>query len=253
MFNDKLIELPDHGRLIVVSDIHGNFDDYQRYINLWDESDPDFHIVFLGDLIHAVGQEDKSVEIVDDVIEKSKCPNFHTLLGNHEWAHIVNKEIYKGHEELIRQFEILVSYKKGFIEPSITNYIKFFKTMPYFVKTANGLFLSHSGPSDKVRVIEAFNKMLEGDYSSPILYDFLWNRYYRCTDFTKNDIINFLDVVGSKYMVVGHTPVESYKIYGRQMILSSSFKTKVKTYLDIDLSKKINSMKDVQRQLKFIL
>ena len=39
MFNDKLIELPDYGRLIVVSDIHGNLEDYNRYVNLWDEND----------------------------------------------------------------------------------------------------------------------------------------------------------------------------------------------------------------------
>ncbi len=252
MFNDKLIELPDYGRLIVVSDIHGNFEDYQRYVNLWDESDKDFHIVFLGDLIHSSEKEDGSIEILDDAIEKSKCPNFHVLLGNHEWVHIVNKKIYKGNEELTRQFEILVSHKKGFIEPSLTNYIKFFKSMPYFVKTANGLFLSHSGPSDKVRLIEVFDKMIGDGYLSPILKDFLWNRYNSSTDYTKNDIVNFLEVIGSKYMVIGHNPLESYKVYGRQMILSSSFGTKVKTYLDIDLSKEINSMKDVQRQLKFI-
>lgn len=251
MNNDKLIELPDYGRLIVVSDIHGNLDDYNRYVKLWNENDPDFHIVFLGDLIHSEEEDDKSIEILDDIMDKSDLSNFHTLLGNHEWAHIVNMDIYKYNEELTRKFEILVSFKKGFIEPSLTNYIKFFKTMPYFLKTANGLFLSHSGPSNKVRSIEAFNKVLEGDYSSPILYDFLWNRYYYFSDYTKRDVEDFLEVIGSKYMVIGHTPVESYKLFGRQMILSSSFLTNVKTYLDIDLSKEINSMKDVQRQLRF--
>ena len=253
MFNDKLIELPDYGRLIVVSDIHGNLEDYNRYVNLWDENDPDFHIVFLGDLIHAVGDDDKSIEILDDAIEKSECPNFHTLLGNHEWAHIVNSEIYKNGEDLIRKFENLVSYRKGFIEPSLTNYIKFFKTMPYFVKTANGLFLSHSGPSYKVKSIEAFNKIFESDYSSPILYDFLWNRYNNFTHYTKSDVDNFLEIIDAKHMVIGHNVVESYKLYGNQMILASSFYTKVKTYLDIDLSKELNSMKDLQKQLKFLI
>ena len=51
---DRLIELPNHGRLIVVTDLHGNFDDYAHYLNLWDETDPDFHIVFCGDLIHGL-------------------------------------------------------------------------------------------------------------------------------------------------------------------------------------------------------
>lgn len=253
MMNDKLIELPDYGRLIVVTDLHGNLEDYNDYLDLWDESDPDFHIVFCGDLIHGLDEDtDGSVEILDDAIAKSKeYSNFHTLLGNHEWAHITNTEIYKNNQPLLLGFKNILSYRKGLIEPYLTNYVKFFKTMPYFVKTDNGLFISHSGPSDKVKSIEAFNKIFESDYYGPILSEFLWNRYNRVTDYTKGDVDRFLDVVGSKVMIVGHCPVESYKVFGKQIIMSSSFATKVKTYLDIDLSMEINDIKDVQKQLKF--
>ena len=97
--NDKLIELPKKGRLLVVSDLHGNYNDYEAYINLWDSEDPDFHIVFLGDLIHSPYFNDKSIEILDDVIEKDKkYSNFHVLLGNHEWAHITHTDIFKDYE-----------------------------------------------------------------------------------------------------------------------------------------------------------
>ena len=255
MSNDKLIELPNYGRLIVVTDLHGNLDDYNYYLNLWDESDSDFHIVFVGDLIHGVDEsKDGSIEILDDAMAKSKeYSNFHTLLGNHEWAHITNRSIYKQGKSLLWEFKNLVSFKKGYIEPSLTNYIRFFKTMPYFVKTANGLFISHSGPSSKVNSIEGFNKIFEGDYSNPILYDFLWNRYNNLSDYTTDDVDKFLDIVGSKVMVVGHCPVESYKVFSNQIIMSSSFNTKVKTYLDIDLSCEITDIKDVQKQLKFVI
>lgn len=250
---DKLIELPDYGRLIVVTDLHGNLADYEAYLNLWDENDPDFHIVFTGDLIHGINMDnDGSVEIVEDAMAKSaEYANFHTLLGNHEWAHITHKNIYKSGEDLLMNFKNLISYRKGYIEPSLTNYIKFFKTMPFFAKTANGLFISHSGPSAKVKNIEGFNKVFECDYSSPILYDFLWNRFTKVNDYTREDVTRFLDIVGSKYMIVGHCPVESYEIFSNQLIMSSSFNTKVKTYLDIDLSCELDSMKDVQKQLKF--
>lgn len=253
MFNDRLIELPGHGRLIVVTDLHGNLEDYEAYLNLWDESDPDFHIVFTGDLIHGLDMDtDKSVEIVEDAMVKSEeYSNFHALLGNHEWAHITHQEIYKSGEDLLMNFKNLVSFKKGYIEPSMTNYIRYFKSMPYFVKTANGLFISHSGPSAKVHDIEGFNSIFVWDYSSPILYDFLWNRFTKVTNYTRDDVSRFLDIVGSKYMIVGHCPVESYEIFGDQMIISSSFNTNVKTYLDIDLSCELNSMKDVQKHLKF--
>lgn len=255
MINDKLINLPNYGRLIVVTDLHGNLDDYNHYLSLWDESDPDFHIVFAGDLIHSIDSAtDGSIEILDDAIAKSKeFSNFHTLLGNHEWAHITNQRIYKKGRSLLWDFKNLVSYKKGFIEPHLTNYIKFFKTMPYFVKTENGLFISHSGPSVKVKSLKGFEKIFDGDYSNPILYDFLWNRYTKVSDYTKEDVDRFLEIIDSKVMVVGHCPVESYKVFSNQIIMSSSFSTKVKTYLDIDLSCEITDIKDVQKQLKFII
>lgn len=255
MGNDKLVELPDYGRLIVVTDLHGNLDDYNYYLNLWDESDPDFHIVFAGDLIHGIDlSTDGSVEILDDAMAKSRqFPNFHALLGNHEWAHITNRNIYKLEKSLLCEFKNLVSFKKGYIEPHLTGYIRFFKTMPYFVRTTNGLFISHSGPSDKVKSNEDFDKIFKEDYSSSILHDFLWNRYNKVTDYTGEDVERFLDIVGSRVMIVGHCPVESYKVFSNQIIMSSSFNTKVKTYLEMDLSMEIDDIKDVQKQLKFII
>lgn len=261
MPNDKFIQLPDYGRLIIVSDLHGNLKDYKSYLDLWDKNDPDFHIVFTGDLIHAMDYEDGSIEILDDVIEKSKkYPNFHCLLGNHEEAHIINKDIFKNNENIRQDFENLVSFKKGYIEPSLTNYIKFFKTMPYFVKTANGLFISHAGPSKRIESVKDFESIFDEEFSSAILNDFLWNRFNeirhrailsRTDVYGVEDVDNFLDIIGSKLMVVGHTPInDGYKIFGRQMILSSSFYTEDKMYLDIDLSKKMDSMDDLIDCLK---
>ncbi len=253
--NDKFIELPDYGRLIVVSDLHGNLKDYESYLKLWDENDSNFHILFTGDLIHSMDYDDGSIEILDDVIEKSKkYPNFHCLLGNHEEAHIINKDIFKNNENIKEDFENLVSFKKGYMEPSLTNYIKFFKTMPFFARTANGLFISHAGPSRRIDSLKDFESIFDDEYSSPLLNDFLWSRFNerRGLGILSSDIYGvedvdiFLDIIGSKFMVVGHTPInDGHKIFGRQMILSSSFYTDDKKYLDIDLSKKIDSIDDL--------
>ena len=262
--NDKLIELEKRGRLLVVSDLHGNYNDYEAYINLWDSEDPDFHIVFLGDLIHSPYFNDKSIEILDDVIEKDKkCSNFHALLGNHEWAHITHADIYKSGENARVEFEHLISYKKGFIEPIITEYIRFFKTMPYFVKTANGLFISHAGPSKSVKTIEDFNSIFDGDYNNPILDDFLWNRptrdiyggrsvFSNNQKYNEGDVFSFLNVIGSNCMVVGHSPVNGYEKLGNQLIISSSFDTDNKVYLDIDLSKDIKHMNHLLDCIRYL-
>ena len=197
MINNRLIELPDYGRLIIVSDLHGNFKDYKRYLRLWEKDDPDCHIVFTGDLIHAIDGEDGSVEIIEDAIFKSQeYSNYHCLLGNHEWTHILNKDIYKDGMNLKTEFEILVSHKKGYMEPSLTNYIRFFKSMPYFLKTSNGLFISHTGPSKYITSLDGFNLMCCDDHSSNGLYGFLWNRFDgRMDRYTIAETVNLLGLL----------------------------------------------------------
>lgn len=126
--------------------------------------------------------------------------------------------------------------------------------MPYFLKTSNGIFISHAGPSADISKIEEFNEILVDDYHSSALHGFLWSRYASGNNgYTMDDIDNFLKIVGCNLMVVGHTVVDSgYKIIGNQMILSSSFFTTSKSYLDIDLSKNYHNMDDLIRNVKIL-
>lgn len=251
MSNEKFIQLPAEGRLLVVTDLHGDLQDYEKYLKLWDCNDPNFHLVFVGDFIHSIYEDDGSIEIIEDVIEKNnKYPNFHPLLGNHEWSHIVGSPVFKGYNNQTQDFEDLIVQKKGTLEPFLSEYIEFFESMPYFVKTANGLFISHAGPSKYIHTLNAFNRIFENDFNYPILHDFLWNRYDN--DYSMDDVDNFLRVIGSNCMVVGHTVVEAYSIYGNQLILSSSFGTVDKAYLDVDLSVPINNMDDLWRNIEFL-
>lgn len=251
MFNDKFIQLPANGHLMVVTDLHGNLNDYEEYIGLWDCDDPNNHLVFVGDFIHSTSEDDGSIEIIDDVIEKfNKYSNFHPLLGNHEWSHIVGSSVFKGYNNQTQDFEDLIERKKGSLEPFLSNYVEFFKSMPFFVQTKNGLFISHAGPSRFIHSMNTFNSMFNDDYNNSIFYDFLWNRYDN--DYIMEDVDNFLRVIGSNCMVVGHTVVDAYLTYGNQIIISSSFGSYNKAYLDVDLSVPINNMDDVIDNIKFL-
>ena len=118
MSNEKFVQLPAKGRLLVVTDLHGNLEDYEKYIELWDCDDPDCHLVFVGDFIHSTDDNDGSIEIIEDAIDKyNKYPNFHPLLGNHEWSHIVKSPVFKGHSNQTQEFEDLIKVKKGRLEP----------------------------------------------------------------------------------------------------------------------------------------
>ena len=98
------------GRLIVVSALEGRRDYYERYLSLWDENDPNCHIVFLGNLIYSVEDDDDSIEILDDAMEKSKkYDNFHYLLGINELSCIMDEDIYKMGINLKTNFKNLIS------------------------------------------------------------------------------------------------------------------------------------------------
>ena len=251
MHNNKIIQLPNQGRLIVVTDLHGNYEDYMKYLDLWDCSDEDCHIVFAGDLIHSPYSVDQSIEIMDDAISKSKkYSNFHIILGNHEWTHITATDVYKMKKNLRLSFEDLIKNKKGNLQPTLDNYIEFFKSLPLFVKTENGLFISHAGPSRNFHSMEDLNKISSDDYENDLLYDFLWNRFQE--DYNESDVSNFLKIVESNCMIIGHNTVDGYELFGRQLILSSSFLTSNKMYLDIDLSKEINDIHDLTDCLEFL-
>lgn len=248
---DKIIQLTSKGRLLVVTDLHGNIEDYEKYIQLWQEDNPDCHIVFVGDLIHSIDDNDKSIEILEDVMEKyEKYPNFHPLLGNHEWSQIFNIPVYKGHKNQTNDFMNLIKEKKGSYEPHISNYVEFFKSMPLFLQTENGLFISHTGPSKTINNINDFKNSFKNNYNNTVLHDFLWNRHE--IDYTKKDVDKFLKIINSKCMIVGHTVVDGYFTYGNQMILSSSFATNNKAYLDIDLSVPIKNMHQLTKKIKYL-
>ena len=249
--NEKFIQLPSKGHLLVVTDLHGNLDDYKKYIQLWECDNPDSHIVFVGDFIHSTDDDDGSIEIIEDVMDKyKKYPNFHPLLGNHEWSHIVNTPVFKGYSNQSINFENLIFEKKGSVEPYLSKYVDFFRMMPYFLRTENGLFISHTGPSKLINTMDDFKKIFSDDFHNPALRDFLWNRYDE--DYSEEDVDNFLEVIDSKFMVVGHTVVFGYLTHGNQIILSSSFASVKKAYLDIDLSIPINNMDELKKNIKYL-
>jgi len=250
IFKNKLVSFPKKGKLLVITDLHGNQDDYLNYVKLWDCENPNCHILFNGDLIHGFNIEDKSVEILNEVIEKSeKYDNFHFLLGNHEWSHITNNDIFKRGINQKNAFKDLIKLKYGSIN-KLKEYVQFFKSLPLIAKTDNGIFISHGGPSKEINSKKDFKLMLErSSYISKDVNGFLWERWY---NFTPEDIDNFLDIVECNVMLVGHTPVEKVVTNGNQLIFTSSYGPNKKAYLEIDLEKKVESAKDIKKMVKYI-
>ena len=253
----SVIELKE-GKLIVVTDIHGNLNDFQRYIEIWRkyENKNTVSIVFTGDLIHAMTEmeNDKSIEILELSMSLIKNDGFIILLGNHEWSHIADISVYKGFRNQSKEF--IENLKMKFQEKwsdKFDEYIKFFHDLPIALKTGNGVFISHAGPPIGINSLKDIENSIDKGYSefNSILYGLLWNRPYR--DYSEYDVEIFLDKIKCNAMIVGHTPVDGIEIFGdKQLILSSSFSIGKKAYIVLDLEKRIENANDLLKFVRYL-
>ena len=252
-YNGKLVELPKEGKAIVVTDIHGNLNDYERYMRIWEKcKDENTHFILTGDFIHAMGRkDDKSIDILESV--KQNCEtyeNFHPLLGNHEWSTIERVSVYKGGINQSLNFDQLLKERFGNDwNNKLEEYQNFFKKLPVAVRTDNKVFISHGGPPKDIRNLdEIINIAEKGFQENPKLYEILWNRE---EDFTEKELNSFLRAVGCNAMIVGHTPVKGVKlVYEKQLVVSSSYTQGKKEYILLDLEKKIKDARDILKMVK---
>ncbi len=233
-YNGKLVELPRKGKALVITDIHGNLTDFQRFMHIWDEfENEDNHLILTGDFIHAMGLEnDRSVEILEYV--KFLCENFsniHVLLGNHEWSTISQKMLFKAGVNQTFNFDSILMDKFGEARyrDKMKEYVQFFKKLPIAVRTDNKIFISHAGPPTNVKSLD------------------------ESENFTKTQLDSFLKAVDSKLMIVGHTPVDGIELlYKKLLIVSSSYGKGKKAYVELDLEKDIKGSKDLLKMVRYL-
>src|SRR5262249_44684174 len=103
----RVLRLPDHGRLLVCTDLQGCLRDFDRIVHIFEQALLDYqgdaHILFTGDLIHGphidpedwpdfLGEyyRDASGEVIIAYAAlTARYPGrVHALLGNHEHGHI---------------------------------------------------------------------------------------------------------------------------------------------------------------------
>lgn len=140
----------DKGRIMLVSDIHGNKRDFDRvltrYYALKEKNKVDY-LIFMGDMIHSYpnkNRKDESVAIIDKLISmktNTDDGDVFCVLGNHEFVHIYNIELLKGKLEFSKWFEWKISKNRGL-------YINFFINMPLAIRTAGGVLIHHAGASN---------------------------------------------------------------------------------------------------------
>ena len=129
-------------------------------------------------------------------------------------------------------------------------YKKFFKTLAIAVRTENKVLISHAGPSTHLKSEEDIRNISNNDYSNNlVLYDMVWNRNMECS---RNYLDPFLKYLNCKASIVGHTPVDGVELVGNQLIVSSSFGTDRKAFVELDLEEEINNGRDILKMVKYL-
>lgn len=255
----KLLRITGKGKLLIITDLHGNLEDTNRYKKIWEEFiGRGDEVVITGDVIHPVpGREDHSIDVLEIVKSFDETyPNFHLLLGNHEFSHLSEVMVYKGGVDQTREFESKVqerfeSENDYWGRKKLREYEEYFRKLPIAVKTDNKVFISHAGPSISIERMEDIKTITQyGYFYIQQLSGMLFNRpgNYNCTDL---DI--FLEIVGCNVHVVGHTPVLGCELFcQRQMIISSSDTLHRKAYLELDLETYISDARDLKDMVKIL-
>ncbi|MBN1121330.1 MAG: metallophosphoesterase [Anaerolineae bacterium] len=152
---DRFVDLTS-GKAFVVTDLHGEWEPYQRicdrFLELYHQGEADY-LIFLGDLIHRydADQKDYSVQILLDIM-RLQAELGHdrvlALLGNHELPHIYGVPLSKGELAFTPRFEhALGSYREAIVD--------FLKSLPFMVRTTAGVMLIHAGASARTAVASA--------------------------------------------------------------------------------------------------
>ena len=160
MIVKRAIDLPQ-GFALVVTDLHGVWDAYARYrdmfLTLHAQNKADVFIL-LGDVIHGYGpdQDDCSLDILLDIMQLQNelgPERVIMLLGNHEMPHIYSIPLRKGNLVFTPRFEHALGIHRAQV-------IDFLKGLPFLIRTPGGVMLTHAGASAEAALPQAAQRLL---------------------------------------------------------------------------------------------
>ncbi len=148
----------DAGIAMVVTDLHGDWDAYCHYRDLFltmEAGGQVDYLIFTGDLIHSEDPStDRSLDIVLDVLALRAAlgDRLIYLLGNHELPHIYGITLRRGNRLYTPSFEAAM-------EEHRTAIWSLFESLPFYVRTRAGVSICHAGAAAEMSVPGAAEKI----------------------------------------------------------------------------------------------
>jgi hypothetical protein len=263
----QVLDLPDHGRLLVCTDLQGCLRDYHKIVEWFHcaraETRGDAHIIFTGDLVHGphidpvdwpdfLGEyyRDQSGELIEEFVAlRSAHPGcVHALLGNHEHGHIGGPHTAKFAIDEVALLEYILGEERASTLRDVFNSFALAAVAPCGVVFTHG---APAAPIDSRRQVEHTN-VNSFDCGSPldilhvpVLGPILWAR-----SATTSAARHFLERMGGRIAIFGHDviPAGFERIGDEQMVVSTSFGVfdHNKVYLDLDLGAHYQTVHDLR-------
>jgi len=263
----RVLRLPDHGRLLVCTDLQGCMRDYRRMVEIFEQAldhhQGDAHLLFTGDLIHGphidpedwpdfLGEyyRDASGEVMIAYAQlAAQYPGkVHALIGNHEHGHVGGPHTAKFAADEVALLEQILG-------PAATARMRgIIHTFSLAAVSRCGAIFTHGAPAaqiDSVADVEAadlsgagFSSPLEV-LDTPVVGKILWAR-----SATEAEARRFLRAMGGTMSIYGHdvTP-EGFEMVGdEQIVVSTSFGLfdQNKIYVSLDLGTKYRGVRDLR-------
>ncbi|MBC7782348.1 MAG: metallophosphoesterase [Burkholderiales bacterium] len=228
----QVVNLPADHEVWMTGDIHDHRTNFRKLVAAAKLGEnPNRHLV-LHELIHGDhsgpdGAEDSWRMLMQAADLKIDFPSqVHFLFANHDLAQIHGEGIMKSGLSVCEAFN--KGIKRDFpghdmaVQLTIT---EFLLSLPLAIRCPNGLWFSHSIPTDDQ--VEKFDysvfertPLTSADYKKRVspVYQLIWGRKY-----TEAGVKAFAEKVGAKLLVTGHQAQETgWTMVGDQMLIIDS-------------------------------
>jgi len=263
----RVLHLPDHGRLLVCTDLQGCLRDYQtivaRFHERLRETKGDTYLLFTGDMVHGphidaeewpdfLGEyyRDQSAELMRAFVElkRSHPRHVHALLGNHEHGHIGGPHTAKFAIDEVALLEAMMGEEGAAWLRDVLH------ELPLVAVAPCGAVFTHGAPAAVIDGAEDIEHapLDSADWGSPtdilevpVIGPILWARS------AKPKVARaFARALGGRFTIYGHDVIPSgfERVGDEQMVVSTSFGVfdHAKVYLELDLGRDYLSVRDLE-------
>jgi len=207
----NVIELPSKDDVVILGDIHGDAENFERVVQWSDLRLHKQRYLILQELIHSARPGADGTDTSFRLLERAaalKCefgPRVQLVLSNHDLCEILGSVVSKAGRDVSTPFWKGIEAAYGPSWPEVHGaYRRFLSALPLACRTPSGLFISHSTPQRSALSrfdYSIFERPLTMDDYLPggSVYELVWGRNH---DQAAAD--EFARSVGAELLITGH-------------------------------------------------